>query len=276
MNSPGSSFCLFQPQWAFREETGARVISLSKWLRSTCCPPVALPSRPAHALQPSPMILKLGIFLINATYGWLARKAARERGARERLVMLSIFQITITEETYWHSRQALLQLVVPFQSTILSASKPFQKCCKDTPGRTKNDCNLYEKLYEVGAFGGYINTLEKKHSKCTKRVKWIACFIFFFFILWQLPTNRAVYLKKEVTYGEKIQIKGKWDLIMRPVQTLLLVWSFFISVTSVSFILHPLRRRSTCCHPSGAHCSHRRSKPGGKQLLHTVLLGPNN
>lgn len=29
-----------------------------------------------------------------------------------------------------------------------------------------------EKLYEAGAFGaGYINTLEKIHSKCTKKVK---------------------------------------------------------------------------------------------------------
>lgn len=68
----------------------------------------------------------------------------------------------------------------------------------------------------------------------------INCLPFFFWFLWQLPTNRAaVYLKKEISYREKIQVKEKRDLIMRPVQILLLVWCLFIPAMSVSFILHP-------------------------------------
>lgn len=82
----------------------------------------------------------------------------------------------------WCSRQVPLQLVALFQCTTLEASKPFQKCFKHIPGRTKNDYDSYEKLYEAGAFGeGYINTTERMYLRITKKVKWIAFFFFLSF-----------------------------------------------------------------------------------------------
>lgn len=97
----------------------------------------------------------------------------------------------------------------------------FQKCFKHISGRTKNDSNLYEKLYEVRAFGkGYINTLEKIHSKCTEGQ--VNCLLLCFYESYQqielfLPKKRNQATERRLRSREKaIQSQHQFKLCSLP------------------------------------------------------------
>lgn len=101
------------------------------------------------------------------------------------------------QREFWHSRQSLLQLARPFQNTTLWAFKPIQKHFKHIPAMKTNDCNSYEKPYEVG-FWRRLHKYPWDDIFIMHKEGQVKRLSLFFLLLFpqQSPTCRAVHLKK--------------------------------------------------------------------------------